>query len=99
MQSYPIFRYILFLFIVDQIASQLNANLDKEDVLRAVQAVAHFALKYPSTQINGICIIADMRVDSIEVLQLVFKYVRFALPTIVSDSTIDLVVLFKVTIF
>ncbi|KAG8188123.1 hypothetical protein JTE90_029051 [Oedothorax gibbosus] len=74
-------RAIIY-FRANQIAYQLEAKMDTDDVLRAVQVLAHFVLMFPATQISGFCIIADMKVDSIDVLQLVFKYVRYVLPTI-----------------
>ncbi|GFY54617.1 CRAL-TRIO domain-containing protein [Trichonephila inaurata madagascariensis] len=64
-------------------ANHYNSSIcEPDDVLRAAQALGHFVLTFPATQICGIALIADLKVDSLQVLQLLVRYVKWALPSL-----------------
>ncbi|GFT65535.1 retinaldehyde-binding protein 1, partial [Nephila pilipes] len=64
-------------------ANQYNSSIcEPDDVLRAVQAIGHFVLTFPATQICGLALIADLKVESLQVLQLLARYVKWALPSL-----------------
>ncbi|CAL1300588.1 unnamed protein product [Larinioides sclopetarius] len=53
-----------------------------DDALRALQVLVHYTLKFPATQVSGISLISDAKVESFQTMQLVFRYVKFSLPNI-----------------
>ncbi|CAL1300585.1 unnamed protein product [Larinioides sclopetarius] len=55
---------------------------EADDVLRALQVLAHFVLKFPATQVSGLALISDAKVESLQTVQLVFRYVKSLLPSV-----------------
>ncbi|KAF8778641.1 Clavesin-1 like protein [Argiope bruennichi] len=55
---------------------------EPDNVLRALQLLIHFALKFPATQVSGVALISDAKVESLHTLQLAFRYVKVSLPSL-----------------
>lgn len=56
-----------------------------DEVLRSLQAIIHFCLEYPATQIAGFSFIFDNYLASLDTLHLFLKYATVLAPTIVSE--------------
>lgn len=53
-----------------------------DDVLKSLQALIHFCLEYPATQISGFCFVIDNYLASLDTVHLFVKYGTVLAPTV-----------------
>ncbi|GFT33407.1 hypothetical protein NPIL_314971 [Nephila pilipes] len=67
-------------FLIQFLRQYRSDICNPDDVMLTAALLLHFASHFPATQINGLCVIADASMPSLEAFQFLFRYCKIFLP-------------------